>query len=595
MMGIDLESLRIEDVWIPNISPGKMWKLNVSYEEMIPNCATCPGFYFCENPAKLGTGPYAPSIAIKYDIRETENPPSLKVQINENKRPEVKHAAVPIPQTISDHPLDSWMKVNPERLPLYGSSSRNIFLQLQDKPMPGSAPGDEDEEEAFRQNPFLFLPLPAPDDLPVDENAAYIFSSRMDSFFGFQDCFSSAYKSLYLLSATHRVLRHALFAFVRYLNNDDRVSQEYLCYSHITKVIPQLQNSLLFLNFDEGHILTIPLLAYLALWWRNIAVAKKHLKGFYDMLLHAQFLKQDETGKVSVTNSMSSLMLLMWRISIRLDHFFSFMRPEEQTFAPIKSDPQASVRYITEFIDPSASEWTDWLVINDQLEDVRNLVVQYNRRATGVRVSSDFTPEQSQQFVENAGGRIIRKLNTLDGIISSAATAYNENYHPIFEPLFEDSLEPFPGSQYMHYPIVFRSLHHRFIEAILVNRAMVIHSTITSYPKAGAYPPERLQAAIEICCAYLALKEREPFPFQGRGKILEALLFAGYAFCGPDFASGKTTICSKFTIEFQWIQKRLADEAECGHAGAGRMRRLLEISWNEPDGTVWSWANLTFG
>ena len=473
-----------------------------------------------------------PSILIKYESYKDVVPKPIEIEIHDRKRPGNKLIDVPIPQTIDDHPLESWVDVNSRRMPMYGSKSTNIFLQLQDQPMRGSAPGEDEDRLPF------YLSLPPPDNLPMDDNLAYFLSSRMDTFLGFQDCFSSAYKQLYLLSANNEVLRHVLFAFVKYLNQQDRVVQSALCSMHLQKAIPQLQYSLSTLNFDEGHILSIPLLAYLAFWWREFDVAKANLRGFYRMLLHAQFLERDQYGKISVSNRMPSLMVLMWRVAVRLDHYFGFMHPEKETMPPIKSTPKFSRRYINEFINPAAHEWADCLVLVDELEDIRNLAVHFYRRAMLVRGSADYTAVEAQHYIEQAAKKVIRKVDQLEGKILVAATTYNSIHQQEFISMWSVPLEPFPATRFLHYSPLFKTLHHRFIEAIIINRATLIHTTITSHPRAGPYPIERLQAAIEISCAFAVLKERMPFASHGRGGLLEALMFAGYTFCTPDYILG---------------------------------------------------------
>jgi hypothetical protein len=47
-------------------------------------------------------------------------------------------------------------------------------------------------------------------------------------------------------------------------------------------------------------------------------------------------------------------------------------------------------------------------------------------------------------------------------------------------------------------------------------------------------------------------------------------------------------------LEYQWIQKRLKEEADFGHSGAGRMSQLLEMSFQNPDGTCWEYAKIAF-
>jgi hypothetical protein len=507
---------------------------------MISNCTTCAGFVFCQNPNKLGhfqSSNASPSLAIKYDL-DRDQKSNDEVQIHHYKKSKSNTVTIPLLQTIDNHPLESWTDTNPGRLPRYGSKSHNIFLQIQDETIPGNLPGADEEMPDFWQNPSFFLSLPPPDDLPVDDHMAHFLGNRMDNFIGFGQCLSSAYKSLYLLSSNSRVLRHTLFAFVKYLNERDRILQSAVCNMHLQKAIPELQDTLSSQTFDDGHILAVPLLAYLAFWWRKPDVAKAHINGFYKMLIHAGYLDQDRFGKVSVSAKMPSLVLLMWRLSVRLDHYFGFMSPDEETIPPIKSDSESSRRYITDFIDPSAAEWTECLVLTDELEDIRNLAVHYNRRATAVRESSDYESDEAQRYIEQAGKKIVRKIEQLEGNILTAAATYNSVYHPVFTPVWYMSLESFPAGQFLHYTPLFTTLHHRFIEAILINRATLIHTTISSHPKAGPYPMERLQAAIEICCAFATLKERMPFALQGRGRLLEALMFAGYTFCTLDYVLG---------------------------------------------------------
>jgi len=540
-------------------------------------------------------------------IKYESDPDAMQVEIhphkkshstkrNSKKNKSMNSDLIPMPQTIDNHPLESWNVTNPHRLPRYGLKSHNIFMQLQDEPLLGSVPGEpEDTTENISWNPMFFLSLPPPDDLPVDDNMAHFLSNRMDNFLGFQQCFSSAYKSLYLLSANSSVLRHTLFAFVKYLNEKDRVLQAALCNAHLSKAIPLLQASITSESFDDGQILSVPLLAYLAFWWRKPKLAKSHIRGFYKMLIHAGYLTQDQYGKVSVSDKMPSLVLLMWRVAVRLDHYFGFLNPEEETLPPIKASGESSRRYITDFIEPGNNEWVECLVLTDELEDLRNLAVHFNRRATQVRSSAEFNPPETQAHIERASKKVVFKIEKLEGRILTAAATYNAIYQPVFTPIWYQTLDPFPAGSFLHYPPLFKNLHNRFIEAIVVNRATLIHTMISAYPYAGPYPMERLQAAVEICCAFATLKERMPFALQGRGRLLEALLFAGYTFCTPDHLLGTYTLWTFILIlEFQWIQKRLQEEAELGHSGATRMNQLLELSWKEPDKTCWEWAKITF-
>jgi hypothetical protein len=536
------------------------------------------------------------STTITYNFDDFNMSGTMEVEIHQHQKTHKskKTLLIPMPQTIDDHPLEKWANANPLSDARYGDKSTNIFMQIQEEPIPGSGPGDEDDAEDIWQNPLLLLSLPPPDDIPMDDNLAYFLSNRMDAFIGFQHCFSSAYKSLYLLSANTPVLRHTLFAFVKFLNEQDRQKQSELCNMHLAKAIPQLQHALIYLTFDETHILSIPLLAYLAFWSRSPETAKSHITGFYKMCIHAGYLEQDKFGKVSVTDKMPSLVLLMWRLAVRLDHYFGFLSPEQETIPLIKSTADSNRRYISEFIDPSAAQWTDCLVLTDELEDLRNMAVHFNRRANAIRASSDYTPEQARNYIDRAANKFIRRIEAVQGNIISAANDYNKKYNPTFEAVWYMTLDPFPSSRFLHYVPMFKSIHHRFIEAIVINQTTLIHTTMTMYPHTGPQPLDRLQAAIEICCAFATLKERMPFALAGRGKLLEALMFAGYTFCSLEHSLGMSSLLAKTNEEFQWVQTRLAEEAEFGHAGASKMSRILEVAWEKQEGTCWDFADMVF-
>lgn len=49
-----------------------------------------------------------------------------------------------------------------------------------------------------------------------------------------------------------------------------------------------------------------------------------------------------------------------------------------------------------------------------------------------------------------------------------------------------------------------------------------------------------------------------------------------------------------YLLEYQWIQKRLAEEAELGHSGAVKLNQLLQISWENPDWSCWDIAKVIF-
>jgi hypothetical protein len=497
------------------------------------------------------------------------------------------------PESIGQNPLELWRNMNVNHLPLYGTQSSNIFLQMQEQPLLGSCAPLEEEPTPVPESgrPLFYLSLPPPDDLVVEDNTQSFLSSRMDAFLGFQDCFTSAYNRLYLLSAFTPPLRHVLLAFVKYLNQRDRFSQSDACMLHISKALPPLQHAITNLNFDEGHILCIPMLAYLAFWWGKEEVAKSHIRGFYKMLLHAQFLRQDHQGHIYTSKNIPSLLLLMWRVAIRLDHSFGFMRPDDEIFPPLISDLAASRRYISEFIAPGSAGWTDWLILTDDLEDIRNLAVHFNGRTEQVRGSNTYTPVQGQAYIERAGQKIIARIQNSKVAILQAADEYHTQCGPYLSVNLYVELEPFPSAELGRYVASLQILHHRFIVSLIANRVCIIHATMTMNPRAGPNPPERLDSAIEICCAFYVLKKRTPLSPHDRGRLLEALLFAGYAFCNVNHFLGS---CPPLVVfgrlmwtEFQWVQNQLSEELAIGHIGASRIRDLLTICWESPNLTPW--------
>jgi hypothetical protein len=262
------------------------------------------------------------------------------------------------------------------------------------------------------------------------------------------------------------------------------------------------------------------------------------------MLLHSGYLVEDRYGRVSVTHRMPSLLLLMWRLLIELDHSLSFMDPTAITIPPIKSGPQSlNRRYVTDFINPSDTEWTEYLVRIDDLEDLRHLVLHYDRRATMIRASEKFLPAEAQRYIEDAGEKVIYRIGKLESEILLAATQYNPKCQVVFPSSMSSYNSPIGGGfEFVRHTPPYESLHERFIEAIIFNRATLVHATITSHQHPGPFPTARLQAAIDICWALGVLKFQIPTIYGRRGRLLEALMFAGYTFCSQDYVLGISCI-----------------------------------------------------
>jgi hypothetical protein len=528
-------------------------------------------------------------MAIQYET-ENDSKPSDRRQLT--RHPSHQNGSVRLssaPEIIGQNTLEFWRNMNINRLPLYGTKSSNIFLQMQEQPLLGSSALEDPTPIAEPGRPLFYLSLPPPDDLPVEDSSQTFLSSRMDAFLGFQDCFTTAYHKLYLLSAFTPPLRHILLAFVKYLNQRDRFADSDACMLHIHKALPPLQHAITNLNFDEGHILCVPLLAYLTFWWGQGDLSKSHLKGFYKMLLHAQFLDQDRQGKISISKTMPSLVLLMWRASIRLDHSFGFMRPDDEIYPPLVSDLVSSRRYITEFIAPGSAGWIDWLVLMDELEDIRNLAVHFNRRTEQVRTSNTYSTAQAQSYIDEAGKKVIRRVEDSKMAILKAASKFHAINGPHISTNLYIDLEPFPSVQLGMYAESMHNVHARFIESLITNRVCLIHATVTINPRAGPDPPERLAAAIEICCAFYVLKKRMPFATHGRGRLLEALMFAGYTFCNVNSFLGMPPSLPRRLNggEFEWVQNQLSEESAIGHIGASRIHDLLTVCWENPNLTPW--------
>jgi len=485
---------------------------------MVSNCITCAGFGICDHPNRLGefqSSRYSPSIEIIYDEEHLK-------QVN-SRRHSQSSSTNSTTSSSDGHAL-----ISPIVLVKRPSGIINSRRWSSESVLPHELSSFLDD--VGPRFP-LYIQLPQPDDSPFDDNMTYFLGRRLDTFLGLSECFSSAYESVCLLSTTNSVLRNVLFAFITYINSKDRTFQAAQCAIHLHDAIPSLQRALLVQNIDDGNIIAVVLLAYLAFWWRKATSAKSHLNGFLKMLLHAKYLDLDEYGKVSPSAGMPPLVLLFWRAAVRLDQYFAFLRPEDQTMPPIKSSPESSLRYITHFVDRSLAENTQWLLLMDELEDLRNLTVHYNRRAMTVQLSSNYSTLESEKYIRRAEAKLIQKIErSLSNLLLTEADHKNRSA-PIIEPVWSSPVEPFPAAYFPFLVEKYEAYSDRLIEASINNRVILIHSTIAGSPIAGPTPEVRFRAAVEICYAILILKRRSPFAVHGRGRFLQALMFAGYTFC----------------------------------------------------------------
>jgi len=448
-------------------------------------------------------------------------------------------------------------------MPVYNQPSTNIFLQLQNEPLPSVSQDDETYELP------LIQAIGAPDDTPlytVDSSYLHFFVLELPSILAVDHLFPNAMGRILGMTIGNPALWHSVLALSSFLADKIVGRPTSRTYIHLQSSLPLIQSAIQNTTINDSHIAAVFFLAYLNLASGEIASAGRHLDGLLLML--------EQRGATD-----DPLINAIRRLTIRLDNVRG-MTGRSLCFATHKLDIAISPReWLVKILDTDKLSAVDWALAEFELEDIANQFVHLHLRARSLRSSPTHNPATDEHELVFRAEILLTELQRWKLRPIFLAAEADENLSRL--ACLGNILQP---SSFLAYPpLPFKNVVYASL-LIMYYRLQILGSLIIR-PELGDQPPERYEAAINLCRTFASYKTlRQKIP----SLMIVPLLFTGFVLGERDYPQGTFQAFPLLTVEFEWVCEQLADiDRTSGLTSASVAVNALRATWGNPDVNFW--------
>lgn len=345
----------------------------------------------------------------------------------------------------------------------------------------------------------LIRAVGTPDDTPlysIDSPYLHFFVLELPKILSVDHLFPDALARILSMTVGNPALWHSVLVLSSFLA-DKVVGREQTDRTllHLQRSLPLIQSAIRNATINDSHIVAVFLLAYYNLATGEIASAGRHLDGLI-LLLEQRGATDDP------------LINAIRRISIRLDNVRGTTgRDLAYTTQRLKSSiPHRE--WLAKLVEPSKPQMIEWGLAEFELEDLANQFLHLNLRARKLRDSPRHNLETDEHELIFRTEILLNELQRwkLRPILMAAEA--DENLSRLA------SLGQEIGPTFLNYPpLPFKNVIYASL-MIMYYRLQILGSLIIR-PKLGPEPPQRLEAAINLCrtfASYKALRVKVPSP-----------------------------------------------------------------------------------
>jgi hypothetical protein len=458
-----------------------------------------------------------------------------------------------------------WFQPTEASEAIYNEPAKNIFLRLQEEPIPSNSEDDETYELP------LIQAIGAPTDTTLlSEDSSYIhfFVEELPSVLFVDHLFPNALGRILGMTLGNPALWHSVLAVSSFLADKVVGRPTSRMYVHLHHALPLIQSAIRNDAIDDTHIVAVFLLAYLNLTTGEIASAGRHLDGL-QLMLEQRATTADDTDPLINT---------IRRLSIRLDNVRG-ATGRELAFPTHKLETAVSHRdWLTRLIPQDNLGLVEWAIAEFELEDLANQMVHLHLRARTLRRSPTHNPATDEHELLFRAEVLLNDLRRwkLRPIFMAAEASENVARLDPFGDLGTPS--------FLHYsPLVLRNVVYASL-LIMYYRLELLGSLIIR-PQVGPEPVERVDTAVTLCRTFVSFKGL-------RGKVpsnmVLPLVLAGFVLGENTHPQGMSSFIHALMEEFQWICDQLAEiDRTSGLSSASLAVNTLRTIWRNPGRDPW--------
>jgi len=289
-------------------------------------------------------------------------------------------------------------------------------------------------------------------------------------------------------------------------------------YVHLHHSLPLIQTAIQTNTINDSHIAAVFLLAYLNFASGEIASAGRHLDGLVLMLEQRYTIDQQDNPLINAIR----------RLTIRLDNVRG-TTGRTLAFPSHKLGPLSSHRdWLVKLIEPNNTSAIDWALAEFELEDLANQIIHLNLRARTLRASETHNPATDEHELIFRAEVLLNELQRWKLRPIFMAAEADENLSRLAS-LGQDSAPTF-----LNYPPLPFNNHVYAGLLIMYHRLQILVSLIIE-PQVGDDPPERLEAALNLCRTYASYRAaRTTMP----STMIIPLVLSGFVLGETDYPKG---------------------------------------------------------
>ena len=376
---------------------------------------------------------------------------------------------------------------------VYNKPSTNIFLRLQNERIPSTSEDDKTYELP------LIQAIGAPDDTPlytVDSPYLHFFVSEFPSILSVDHLFPNALGRILGMTIGNPVLWHSVLAVSSFLADKIVGRPASRTYIHLHHSLPLIQSAIQHDTINDSHIAAVFFLAYLNLASGEIASAGRHLDGLILMLERRGATVPEDDPLINAIR----------RLTIRLDNVRG-TTGRNLGFPTHKLETGVShYEWLIKLMQPDKLSAIDWAIAEFELEDLANQLIHLNLRAKALRSSPTHNPETDEHELLFRAEVLKNELRRwrLRPILMAAEADENLSRLACLGQTSTPTFLDYPPLQFKN--IVYASL------LIMYYRLEILGSLVIR-PELGPEPPERLEAAVNLCrtlASYKSLRQKVP-------------------------------------------------------------------------------------
>ena len=384
-----------------------------------------------------------------------------------------------------------WCHPTQPSMAVYNEPKTNVFLQLQNEPIPSTSQDDETYELP------LIQAIGAPDDTPlytVDSSYLHFFVSEFPSILSIDHLFPNALGRILGMTIGNPALWHSVLALSSFLADKIVGRPASRTYIHLYHSLPLIQNAIQHGTINDSHIAAVFFLAYRNLAAGEVTSAGRHLDGLILMLEQRGATVPEDDPLINAIR----------RLTIRLDNARG-TTGRSLAFATNKLETGVSHReWLVKLMEPDKLNAIDWAIAEFELEDLANQMVHLDLRARTLRSSTTHNPATDEHELLFRAEVLLNELERWKLRPIFMAAEADENLSRL--ACLGQSTTP----SFLNYPpLPFKNIVYATL-LILYYRLEILGSLIIR-PQVGPEPPERVEAAVNLCrtfASYKAVREK---------------------------------------------------------------------------------------